>query len=71
MFDQNLALTAGAPAGQTTMLALDIYNTYYNRIGFAGIGQAKSVLFTMIVFLLVMIQLQIWEKEKGRNYAVF
>lgn len=67
MFDQNLALTAGAPAGQTTMLALDIYNTYYNRIGFAGIGQAKSVLFTMIVFLLVMIQLQITKKKEAER----
>ena len=27
LFDQNLALTAGAPSGQTAMLSLDIYNT--------------------------------------------
>jgi len=29
LFDQNLALTAGAPSKQTSMLALDIYNTFY------------------------------------------
>lgn len=65
MFDQNLALTAGAPGSQTAMLALDIYNTYYNRVGFAGIGQAKSVLFTALVFLLVMIQLQIAKRREA------
>lgn len=58
MFDQNLALTGGAPGNQTTMLALDIYNTYYNRVGFAGIGQAKAVVFTVLVFLIAMIQLR-------------
>lgn len=58
MYDQNLALTAGAPANLTTMLAMDIYETYYNRVGFAGIGQAKAVVFTVLVFLIAMIQLR-------------
>ncbi|MCI5860589.1 MAG: sugar ABC transporter permease, partial [Blautia sp.] len=44
LFDQNLALTAGAPANKTAMLALDIFNTFYNRSGYEGIGQAKAVL---------------------------
>ena len=59
MYDQNLALTGGAPANQTTMLALHIYNTYYNRKGFAGIGQAEAVIFTIIVFAISMIQLKV------------
>ena len=58
MFDQNLALTGGAPGTQTAMLAMDICNTYYNRIGFAGIGQAKAVVFTVLVFVIAMVQLR-------------
>lgn len=58
MYDQNLALTGGAPGTQTAMLAMDICNTYYNRVGFAGIGQAKAVVFTVLVFLIAMIQLR-------------
>ena len=35
LFDQNLALTGGAPAHSTEMLALNIYNTFYSRAGIA------------------------------------
>lgn len=59
MYDQNLALTGGAPGTQTAMLAMDITNTYYNRVGFAGIGQAKAVVFTILVFIIAMIQLRV------------
>lgn len=58
MYDQNLALTGGAPGNQTAMLALDISNTYYNRVGFAGVGQAKAVVFTILVFAIALIQLK-------------
>lgn len=57
MFDQNLALTAGAPAKQTQMLALDIYNTFYGKLGQEGIGQAKAVVFSLIVALVALLQL--------------
>ncbi len=56
LFDQNLALTGGAPANETTMLALDIYKTFYNRIGYEGIGQAKAVIFFVIVALIALVQ---------------
>lgn len=59
LFDQNLALTGGAPAKQTSMLALDIYNTFYGRIGYQGVGQAKAVVFFLIVALIAFIQLKI------------
>ncbi len=59
MFDQNLALTAGAPERQTEMLALNIYNTFYGRIGWQGVGQAKAVLFFLLVALLAIIQLRV------------
>lgn len=58
MFDQNLALTAGAPEKKTAMLALDIYNTFYGRVGWQGVGQAKAVVFFIIVALLAFIQLR-------------
>lgn len=57
MFDQNLALTAGAPGKRTAMLALDIYNTFYGRSGYEGVGQAKAVLFFLIVAVIALGQL--------------
>lgn len=58
MFDQNLALTAGAPEKSTEMLALNIYNTFYGRIGWQGVGQAKAVVFFIIVAVIALIQLK-------------
>lgn len=58
LFDQNLALTAGAPARKTSMLALDIYNTFYGRAGWQGVGQAKAVIFFLIVALIAFAQLK-------------
>ncbi|MBR5535545.1 MAG: sugar ABC transporter permease [Clostridia bacterium] len=57
LFDQNLALTGGAPGKQTSMLALDIYDTFYGRIGWQGVGQAKAVVFFVIVALIALVQL--------------
>ena len=57
MFDQNLALTGGGPSNKTTMLALDIYETFYGRNGFEGVGQAKAVVFFIIVAGIAMAQL--------------
>ncbi len=59
LFDQNLALTGGAPARETSMLALDIYNTFYGRIGWQGVGQAKAVVFFLIVAIIAFVQLKI------------
>lgn len=57
LFDQNLALTAGAPSDRTQMVALDIYNTFYSRIGYEGVGQAKAVIFFIIVAVIALAQL--------------
>lgn len=64
LFDQNLALTGGAPARQTSMLALDIFNTFYGRIGWQGVGQAKAVVFFIIVALISFIQLKITSRKE-------
>ena len=59
LFDQNLALTAGAPARKSAMLALDIFTTFYGRVGAEGVGQAKAVIFFIIVALIVLLQLRV------------
>lgn len=64
MFDANLALTDGAPSRQTAMLALDIYKTFYGRTGFQGVGQAKAVVFFIIVAVIALIQLSITRKRE-------
>lgn len=64
MFDQNLALTAGGPSKQTTMLALDIYNTFYGTSGYEGVGQAKAVIFFIMVALIVLVQLMITRRKE-------
>ena len=56
LFDQNLALTNGAPSNMSEMLALNIYRTFYGRIGFEGVGQAKAVVFFIIVAVIAVIQ---------------
>ena len=58
LFDQNLALTAGAPSKKTAMMALDIYNTFYGRAGFEGVGQAKAVMFFIVVATIALTQLR-------------
>jgi raffinose/stachyose/melibiose transport system permease protein len=58
LFDQNLALTAGAPARTSSMLALDIFTTFYGSMGYEGVGQAKAVMFFIIVGLIVLLQLR-------------
>ncbi|MDO5345351.1 MAG: sugar ABC transporter permease [Lachnospiraceae bacterium] len=56
LFDQNLALTAGEPSKMSEMLALNIYNTFYARNGWEGVGQAKAVIFFILVALIAVIQ---------------
>lgn len=60
LFDQNLALTAGEPNHATEMLAYNIYNTFYARSGpqWKGLGQAKAVLFCILVVAISMLQLK-------------
>ncbi|MGO4974298.1 carbohydrate ABC transporter permease [Bifidobacterium boum] len=56
MYDQNLALTNGAPSNTSELVALNIYRTFYGRIGFEGVGQAKAVVFFIIVAVVALIQ---------------
>ena len=58
LFDQNLSLTAGEPSKMSEMLALNIYNTFYGRVGWEGVGQAKAVIFFVIVVVIGLVQLR-------------
>lgn len=60
LFDQNLALTGGEPAHASEMMALNIYNTFYSRTGaqWKGYGQAKAVIFCIMVIMISVIQLK-------------
>lgn len=56
LFDQNLALTNGEPSNMSEMLALNIYNTFYGRTGWEGVGQAKAVIFFILVGIIAIVQ---------------
>lgn len=58
LFDQNLSLTAGEPSKLSEMMALNIYNTFYGRSGWEGVGQAKAVIFFVIVVAIGLVQLR-------------
>ena len=64
LFDANLALTDGAPSRQTSMLALDIYKTFYGAVGSQGAGQAKAVIFFLLLAVIALIQLSITRKRE-------
>lgn len=66
LFDQNLALTAGQPNHASELLALNIYYTFYGRSGpqWKGIGQAKSVIFFLLVVGISLIQLRLTRSKE-------
>jgi len=73
LFDQNLALTGGQPftfaaSGDTIrtteMLALNIYNTFYLNANSRGVGQAKAVLFFILVAVIAIVQLSATRRKE-------
>ena len=64
LFDQNLALTGGEPLHKTEMLALNIYETFYGRVGYEGVGQAKAVIFFILVVAIGLIQLRLTRSKE-------
>jgi len=67
LFDQNLSLTRGAPGKSTAMMALDIYNTFYGTTGYEGVGQAKAVVFFLLVGAIVLVQLRVSRSREVTN----
>ena len=73
LFDQNLALNNGQPyifqpdgsfIHSTEMLALNIYNSFYQNANSGGVGQAKAVLFFILVAAIGLIQLRYTRKKE-------
>ena len=66
LFDQNLALTGGQPNHASELLALNIYTTFYGRSGpqWKGIGQAKSVIFFLLVVVISLVQLRLTRSKE-------
>ena len=64
LFDQNLALTGGEPLHKTEMLALNIYETFYGRVGYEGVGQAKAVVFFLLVVVIGLLQLRLTQSKE-------
>lgn len=64
LYDQNLALTGGAPQRQTAMLAMDIHDTFYGRINFEGVGQAKAVIFAVMLAVIAGLQQYLTRKKE-------
>ena len=56
LFDQNLALTNGEPSNMSELLALNIFRTFYGRTGWEGVGQAKAVVFFLLVAAIALTQ---------------
>ena len=65
LFDQNLSLTAGQPMKMSEMMALNIYNTFYGSVGYEGVGQAKAV-----IFFLVVVGIGLWQLKTTRSREV-
>lgn len=64
LFDQNLALTGGSPNKTTEMMALNIYNSFYQSSTNMGIGQAKAVVFFVLVVAISLIQLYFTKRKE-------
>ncbi len=64
LFDQNLALTNGKPFGETEMVALNIYKSFYESTTNMGVGQAKAVIFFIIVVVIALGQLYFTRRKE-------
>ena len=67
LFDQNLALTNGEPSNMSELLALNIFHTFYGRTGYEGVGQAKAVIFFILVALIAIIQTRLTRAKEVQH----
>ncbi len=63
LFDQNLALTNGAPNNSTMMLALNIYNVAFTK-NLLGQAQARALIFMLAVAAITLTQLYFNKKRE-------
>ena len=64
LYDANLALTNGAPMRKTEMVALNIVDTFFLRVGVEGVGQAKAMIFFLLVSVVAFFQLRVTRRQE-------
>ena len=67
LFHQNLALTGGNPGKMSQLLALNIYDTTYGTNGWEGVGQAKAVIFLILVAGIAILQNRITRSKEVQD----
>ena len=63
IFDTNLSLTGGGPNNATEMFAMNIYNEIF-KLNNYGYGQAKAILFLIVVAFFTLMQVAITKKRE-------
>ena len=63
IFDTNLSLTGGGPNNATEMFAMNIYNEIF-KLNNYGYGQAKAILFFIVVAAITMVQVSVTKKKE-------
>ena len=63
IFDTNLSLTNGGPNNATEMFAMNIYNEIF-KLNNYGYGQAKAILFFIVVACITLVQVTITKKKE-------
>ncbi|MDR0690284.1 MAG: sugar ABC transporter permease [Spirochaetaceae bacterium] len=63
IFDVNLSLTNGGPYSSTELFAMNIYREIFNLNNY-GYGQAKAILFFIIVAAITLVQVMITKKRE-------
>ena len=68
VFTSVLLMTGGGPAGQTDVVLTYMYQQAFSFLDF-GYGSALSVILTLIVFVVAVIQLRLFRDRSGENLA--
>ncbi|GKW47175.1 carbohydrate ABC transporter permease [Planococcus sp. NCCP-2050] len=63
IYDVNLSLTGGGPANATELFAMNIYNEIFGS-GNYGFGQAKAIIFFVIVAAITLTQVYLTKKRE-------
>ena len=63
IYDVNLSLTGGGPANATELFAMNIYNEIFGY-GNYGYGQAKAILFFVIISAVTLTQVYLTKKRE-------
>lgn len=63
IFDVNFSLTSGGPNNATEMIAMNIYNQIFSLNKY-GYGQAKAIIFFIVVAMITLIQVVITKKRE-------